>query len=64
MVHQILTADDVCQYLKIPRSTLYKLAQNKKIPAFRVGRHWRFKREKIEEWVEHQEGSGIAARTH
>lgn len=50
----ILTAEEICQYLKIPRSTLYKLISDKKIPAFRVGRHWRFKKEQIEDWVEKQ----------
>ncbi len=53
----ILTAEEICQYLKIPRSTLYKLISDKKIPAFRVGRHWRFKKEEIEEWVEKQGNS-------
>jgi len=39
-------------------SSLYKLAREKKIPAFRVGRHWRFKKLKIEEWTEMQENVG------
>jgi excisionase family DNA binding protein len=51
---EILTTEEVCKYLKIPRSTLYHLARNKKIPGFKVGRHWRFKRAKIEEWIERQ----------
>jgi len=50
----IFTAEEICRYLKIPRSTLYKLVRDKKIPAFRVGRHWRFKKEQIEAWVEEQ----------
>jgi len=54
MTNEILTAEDVCGYLKIPRSTLYKLSRDKTIPAFRVGRHWRFQREKIEQWLEGQ----------
>jgi len=55
MTDKILTAEEVCKYLRIPRSSLYKLAKEKKIPAFRVGRHWRFKKIKIEEWVERQQ---------
>ena len=55
MTSEIVTAEFVCSYLKIPRSTLYKLARDKLIPAFRVGRHWRFKKDKIEEWVQRQE---------
>ncbi|MBN2119939.1 MAG: helix-turn-helix domain-containing protein [Candidatus Omnitrophica bacterium] len=53
----ILTAEEVCKYLKIPRSSLYQLARTGKIPAFRVGKHWRFKKAKIEEWVENQENN-------
>ena len=54
MVSEILTAEDLCKYLKIPRSTLYKLARDRQIPAFRVGRHWRFEKERIERWVKRQ----------
>jgi len=52
---EILTVEDVCQYLRIPRSTLYKLARDKTIPAFRVGKHWRFKKDKIEKWLEQEQ---------
>ncbi len=61
MTNEILTAGDVCEYLKIPRSTLYKLSRDKAIPAFRVGRHWRFRREKIKEWVERQDKPRVEA---
>jgi excisionase family DNA binding protein len=54
MGNAIWTVEEICDYLKIPRSTLYKLIRDKKIPAFRVGRHWRFQKDKIEEWVEEQ----------
>lgn len=60
MSNEILTSEDLCRYLKIPRSTLYKLVKTRRIPAFRVGRHWRFKKEKIDEWVEKQANSGEA----
>lgn len=39
MENEILTAEDVCKYLKIPRYSLYKLAREKNISAYRVGRH-------------------------
>lgn len=57
MTDEILTAEDICKYLKIPRSSLYKLAREKNIPAFRVGRHWRFKKSKIDAWLEKQENT-------
>jgi excisionase family DNA binding protein len=43
----ILTVDEAAELLKIPRSSVYKLAQQGKIPAQKVGRHWRFYRPKL-----------------
>lgn len=47
----ILTIEETAELLKIPRSSVYKLAQQGKIPAKKVGRHWRFHRQTILEWV-------------
>jgi len=47
----ILTVDEVAELLKIPRSSVYKLAQQRKIPAKKVGRHWRFRRETLINWI-------------
>ena len=41
---EILTIDETAELLKIPRSSVYRLAQQGKIPAKKVGRHWRFHR--------------------
>lgn len=48
----ILTIDELAGYLKIPKSTLYKLAQEGKIPSQKVGRHWRFHRDAIDAWLQ------------
>lgn len=48
----IMTISETCDYLRIPRSSLYKLAQEGKIPCQKVGRHWRFRREAIDRWLE------------
>ena len=47
----VLTIDDLSEYLKISKSTLYKLVQEGKIPGQKIGRHWRFHRETIERWL-------------
>ena len=44
------TAEEVSNYLRIPQSTIYKLAQDKVLPGFKVGKHWRFRRETILWW--------------
>lgn len=47
----VLTITELSKYLKISRSTLYKPAQEGKLPAQKVGRHWRFHREAVDEWL-------------
>jgi len=47
----VLTIDELSVYLKIAKSTLYKLAQEGKLPGQKVGRHWRFHREAVDEWL-------------
>ena len=50
-VIEVMTIREVAEYLRIPQSSLYKLAQEGKIPARKVGRHWRFHREAIDDWL-------------
>ena len=50
----VLTVDEAAEYLRIPKSSLYKLAQEGKIPCQKVGRHWRFHREAIYYWIKGQ----------
>ena len=49
------TAEEVSNYLRIPQSTIYKLAQEKMLPGFKVGKHWRFRRATILEWIKVKE---------
>ena len=52
IVDDVLTIDELSIYLKIPKSTLYKLVREGKIPCQKVGRHWRFRKEAIDKWLE------------
>jgi len=54
---KVLTLNEVAEYLRIPRSTTYKLAQEGKIPGVKVGRHWRFHREAVDGWLRRGEPS-------
>ena len=47
----IMTIEEVAAYLKIPKSTVYILAQEGKIPCQKVGRQWRFHKEAINDWI-------------
>ena len=51
MQENLLTAVQVARYLKVDKFTVYRLVARKKIPAFRVGNQWRFKRSMIEAWL-------------
>jgi len=48
----VFTIDELSEYLKIAKSTLYKLAQEGRIPAQKVGKHWRFRKAAIDRWLE------------
>lgn len=48
---EILTIEELAEYLKISKSTLYKLAQEDKVPGQKVGRHWRFHKTVIDRWM-------------
>lgn len=47
----ILTVKEVSSYLRLAESTVYKLAQEGKLPGRKVGGNWRFSREEIERWL-------------
>ena len=47
-----MTIREVASYLKMTEKTIYKLAKERKIPAFKVGGNWRFKKETIDDWIE------------
>lgn len=54
----VLTIDELTIYLKLLKRTLYKLAQEGTVPGHKVGRHWRFKRDTIDRWLDQGEGKG------
>lgn len=49
-----MTIEEIAAYLKLPVDSLYKYARHGKIPAFKVGRYWRFDRDQIDAWVRNQ----------
>jgi excisionase family DNA binding protein len=46
----IFTIHDVAAYLKLPVSTAYRLAERRRLPGSKVGRHWRFHKGTVEDW--------------
>lgn len=50
----VMTIREVAEYLKLTEKTAYRLAAEGKIPGFKVGGSWRFKRSELERWIERQ----------
>ena len=48
----VLTIAELSVYLKIPKSTLYKLVREGRVPSQKVGRHWRFRKVAIDRWLD------------
>ena len=46
----LMTLQETADYLRVTRSTIQRLLKRNQIPAFRIGRHWRFNLEEIESW--------------
>ena len=54
MPDEILTLREVAEYLKIGERTAYRLVQEGKLPAFKVGGTWRLRRGDLDSWIEQQ----------
>jgi excisionase family DNA binding protein len=53
---QVLTVNELADFLRVHRSTVYRLLKTKSLPAFRVGSDWRFNTETVNEWMNRKQG--------
>ena len=51
---EILTVKEVCEVFQVHEATIYRLAKAGKIPGFRVGSDWRFRKDVIMRWMAEQ----------
>lgn len=51
---KIMTLEEVADYLRVKPQTIYTWAQEKKIPAAKLGKEWRFKKSMIDKWFNDQ----------
>ncbi|WP_028835538.1 MULTISPECIES: methylation-associated defense system helix-turn-helix domain-containing protein MAD1 [unclassified Pseudoalteromonas] len=54
MSDEILTLKELAEYLKLTEKTAYRLAAEGKLPGFKVGGSWRFRRKDINTWIQKQ----------
>lgn len=50
--HEIMTLEEVALYLRLKPQTIYKWAQEKRIPAVKLGKEWRFRRSILDRWLD------------
>ena len=49
---EVMNIRQASQYLGVSPDTLYKYVNEQKIPAFKLGNRWRFKKSKLAQWME------------
>ncbi len=55
-----LSADEICKHLGVSKDTMYKWIDKHNMPAHRMGRLWKFKKDQVDAWVEN---GGAADKT-
>jgi hypothetical protein len=56
--NEILTVKELAAYLKIAKKTAYRFASEWKLPSFKVGGAWRFRKSEIDQWIKEQSTGG------
>jgi excisionase family DNA binding protein len=54
----IMTVHDVAGYLRLSEAKVYRLAKEGRVPSFRLGKSWRFRRDLIDEWTRKETQKG------
>jgi excisionase family DNA binding protein len=47
----ILTVSEVAEYLRMSQAKVYRLAKERQLPVFRIGKTWRFRKDLLDEWL-------------
>jgi len=61
MPEKLLTIDDLADYFQVSKKTVYRLLQQKRLPAVRIARQWRFRAEDIDRWLEQKQSDEESA---
>lgn len=61
MEDRFWSVDEVSGYLGVKRDTVYKWIGRRKLPAHKLGRLWKFRKEEVDNWVASEQSSSRAA---
>ncbi|MFC1715351.1 helix-turn-helix domain-containing protein [Candidatus Poribacteria bacterium] len=62
-LEKLLTVQEICDLLKVPKSYVYWLTHSKRIPYLKINGHLRFRESAIAEWLESQEVCDVGIQT-
>lgn len=54
MEEKLLTVEDLAEYLQVSTKTIYRMLRRGRVPCYRVGNQWRFRKETIDKWLDHE----------
>ncbi len=57
--NSVMTVKEVAEYLRVNQRTVYRLAVERRLPGFKVGANWRFKRGDIDGWIAAQSTAAL-----
>ena len=55
MQSPLMNLDELAKYIGVSNTTVYRYLKQEKLPAIKIGRLWKFRKEKIDEWITRQE---------
>jgi excisionase family DNA binding protein len=58
---ELMTVEETCRYLKVTPRTLYRYLRGHQIPAFKLGKEWRFVRSDLEQWIRNRTQGPLAS---
>jgi excisionase family DNA binding protein len=61
---KVLTVSELSEYLRVHRSTIYRLLKKGQLPGFKIGSDWRFNVEAIDQWRMQQGAAQLEALRH
>ncbi len=60
--HRMMTTGEIAKYLRVSRSTIYRLVKQGEIPVSRISKHLRFRKDVIDCWLSEKEAGNFHAK--
>jgi excisionase family DNA binding protein len=57
---EILTLEELAEYLKVSPWTIYRFVRERNLPSYKIGGQWRFRKEQVDAWID-RSGRNVSA---